>query len=166
METCPRSPSGGDRGRLPNLAPVTQRHRGDAGGDIETGIALDADRLQRDRAVGAADQNIGADPDADRGAAGGADIIAGERTRPQAGGRREHCPDDHGALRVAYVDAEFRDRAGIVLAEAGMRERATHRPRRAEDKAPAAGDIAGQGADRDTGGLRLRHASKAPPATE
>ena len=39
-----------------------QAHRGDAGGDIEAGRALDADRLQRDRVAAAADQNIRPEP--------------------------------------------------------------------------------------------------------
>src|SRR5271170_4449487 len=45
---------------------VMQCDRADPGGDVQTGIAFDAKRLQRDRPIRAADQHIGADPDADR----------------------------------------------------------------------------------------------------
>ncbi len=41
---------------------------GDAGGDAQTGLGLAAQRLQRDGVARAADQRIGADADADRGA--------------------------------------------------------------------------------------------------
>jgi hypothetical protein len=40
----------------------SQAHRCETTGDIETGAAFDADWLQRDRIVGAANQHIGADP--------------------------------------------------------------------------------------------------------
>src|SRR6516162_2941796 len=98
-----------------SLRLIAQADRSDAGRDVEPGIAFDADRLQRDRAVGAADQHIGAGPDADSGAAGGADIIAVERTGAQISGRREYRPNQHAALRIADIDAELVDRAGIEL---------------------------------------------------
>ena len=127
---------------------MAQAHRSDPGGDIETGIAFDADRLQRDRSVGAADQHIGADADGDGGAPRHAAIIAGERPWRDIGGRREHPPNQHAALRESDIDAELVDRAGIVLGRpAGAREGAADRLRGAKDKTPAAGDIAGQGAD-------------------
>src|SRR4029077_3259351 len=68
---------------------VAQTDRSDAGRDIQAGTAFNAERLQRDSAVGAAEQHIGSGPDPHCGAAGGADIIAVERTGPQIGGRRE-----------------------------------------------------------------------------
>ena len=40
-----------------------QADRCETAGDIEPGAALDADRLQRDRIVGATHQQIGTDPD-------------------------------------------------------------------------------------------------------
>jgi hypothetical protein len=55
----------------------SQAHRRETTGDIETGAAFDADWLQRDRIVGAADQHIGADPYPDRNACGCASISAG-----------------------------------------------------------------------------------------
>src|SRR5271155_4566497 len=80
---------------------ITQTYRSDAGRDVEAGIAFEADRLQRNRPVGAADQHIGTSPDPDSGAAGGADVIAAQSAGRQIGGRREYRPDQHAALRIA-----------------------------------------------------------------
>src|SRR5438874_11298535 len=115
---------------------VAQTNRSDAGRDVEPGIAFDADRLQRDRAVGAADQHIGPDPYPHRGAAGGADIIAVERARRQIGGRREYRPHQNAALGIADIEAELVDRAGIVFRTSRpWRQGASQPLRRAEDKA-------------------------------
>src|SRR6516165_318097 len=131
-----------------SLRLIAQADRSDAGRDVEPGIAFDADRLQRDRAVGAADQHIGTGPDPDGGAAGGTDIIAVQRTGGQIGGRREYRPNQHAALRIADIDAELVDRAGIIFGTSGRRRKgAAERLQRAEDKAPAAGDIAGEGSN-------------------
>ena len=56
------------------------------------GLALHAERLQRDGVARAADQRIGADADADRGARRAAAVIAGEIAAARAAGRREHRP--------------------------------------------------------------------------
>lgn len=55
----------------------SQAHRCETTRDIETGAAFDADWLQRDRIVGAANQHVGADPDPDRDACGCASVGAG-----------------------------------------------------------------------------------------
>src|SRR2546428_2333041 len=94
---------------------VTQAYRSDAGRDIEPGIAFEADRLKRDRAVGAADQHIRTGPDSDRGASGRADIISRERTRRQIGGRAENRPNEHAALRIAHTETEFVDASGTMF---------------------------------------------------
>src|ERR1700730_9903866 len=94
---------------------VAQTDRSDAGGDIQPGIALDAERLQRDRAVGAANQYIGSGTHPHGGTAGGADIIAVERTGSQIGGRGEHRPPQKAALGIADIDAELVDGACIVF---------------------------------------------------
>src|SRR6516162_11389533 len=128
-----------------SLRLIAQADRSDAGRDVEAGIAFDADRLQRDRVVGAADQHIGAGPDPDSGAAGGADIVAVQRTRSQIGSRREYRPNQHAALRIADIDTEFVDGAGIELGTPRCRcKGAAERLRRTKNKAPAAGDIAGE----------------------
>ena len=75
--------------RSPGSARLKSKgHFRDAGRDIETGGPFDADRLQCDRIPGAADQHVGADPDADRRAAGGAGISSRQRAGRQIGGRR------------------------------------------------------------------------------
>ena len=52
------------------------------GRDVEADLALHAERLQRDRIVGAADQHVAADADANRRAALRAGVIAGEIAGP------------------------------------------------------------------------------------
>ena len=53
-----------------------QAHRRETTGDIKTGAAFDADRLQRNRLARATHQHVGADPDTDRNASGCASISA------------------------------------------------------------------------------------------
>src|SRR5271166_1567590 len=48
--------------------PVAQLEIGDADGDVDAGLPLDAHRLQRKRIVGATDQRIGVAADPDGGA--------------------------------------------------------------------------------------------------
>ena len=64
-----------DPDRLAGLK--SQAHRCKTTGDIKTGAAFDADWLQRDRIVRAADQHIGSDHDPDRNACSCASISAG-----------------------------------------------------------------------------------------
>ena len=88
----------------------------DTGGDIDiAGIAFDAHRLQRHRTVETADQRVGRRAVDHRGAGGAADIVAGERAGTDIERRRDNRPDHRGAARVADIDAEFRDRADIVI---------------------------------------------------
>ena len=109
MQTPPRKP----RRRLTQIrrrsAARTQVHPGDAGGDAESGLRLAAQRLQRDGVVGPADQRIGADADADRGARRSAAIGAGEVAALDAAGRRKHRPRHRDLLREADVDAGAAD---------------------------------------------------------
>ena len=51
---------------------------GDAGRDVQAGLALHADRLQRVGILRTTDQEIAAEADADRGIGADAAIIAGE----------------------------------------------------------------------------------------
>src|SRR6266702_4309342 len=96
--------------------------RPDPGGDVEAAIALEAQGLQGDRVVGAADQRIGAEADTDGGAGGASGIAAGQRTRRQVGGWRDHRPDQDAALGVADIDPELHDVADIMLDAAGAGE--------------------------------------------
>src|SRR5438105_2816733 len=88
-----------------DLRLIAQAHRCDPGCDVETAVAFEADRLQRNRAVGAADQHIGAGADPDRSASARADIIARQHSRREATARREDTPNQHAALRIADIDA-------------------------------------------------------------
>ncbi len=68
-------------------AAAAQSHRrqfeiGDAGRDVQPGLALHADRLQRIGVRRAADQKIAAAADADRGVGADAAVIAGEFAAP------------------------------------------------------------------------------------
>src|SRR5260370_21655255 len=98
-----------------DLRLIAQADRSDPSCDIETGVPLETDRLQRNRAVGAADQHIGAGADPNRGASARTDIIARQRSRGGAAARREPAPNQHAPLRIAHVHTRFFDRAGLVL---------------------------------------------------
>src|SRR6516162_11529751 len=111
-----------------SLRLIAQADRSDAGGDVEPGVAFDADRLQRDRAVGTADQHVGPDPDPGSGAACGSDIVAGQCARRQIGGWREHRPNQNAPLRIADIDTEFVDRAGIELSMPRRRRKGAVEP--------------------------------------
>src|SRR3954454_6871223 len=58
------------------------------GCDIDSDLALHTKRLQRDRILGATDQYVAADADAERRAALRAGVIAGKSTRPEPHCRR------------------------------------------------------------------------------
>ena len=52
--------------------------------DVETGLALEAHRLESERAVESTDKTVRADTDADRRATGNADVTTGQRARAKA----------------------------------------------------------------------------------
>ena len=62
-----------------------------SGGNVQSDLALHAERLKRDGVVGAADQHIAPGADADRGAALHAGIRAGEIARRQTRDRQARC---------------------------------------------------------------------------
>src|SRR2546430_17169780 len=90
------------------LASGCQGDRPDSGGDVETAVSLDAERLQRDRVVGAADQRVGADPDADRGAGGGSGIASGQSAGPPIRPWRDNGAHQDAALGLADAHTELR----------------------------------------------------------
>src|SRR5215207_85031 len=77
---------------------------GDADREVEAGLAGDRERLQGDRAVRAADEDVGADAADDGGLGRRAGVDAGE-----------HAPRHRPAGRRADVEAELADRAGVDL---------------------------------------------------
>src|SRR5215470_5067295 len=118
-----------------------------AEGQIESDRSGHRNRLQRDRVVGTADENVGAEAGGDRHLAARAEIIAGKKGG--AGGRdavREHRPYHHAAAGGADVEPELADRPAVDLLRAGRlrRERADDRLLRPDDEADAGRDVAGQ----------------------
>ena len=114
-------------------------------GEIEPHRGGDRDRLQGERAVGAADENVGAKPRGDRYLAGRAEIVASEkagaRGRDAVG---EHRPYHHAAARGPDIQSELGDRPAVDLLRAGRlgRERADDRLLRADDESDAGRDVA------------------------
>src|SRR5476649_1480023 len=147
-----KAPAVSSRGLCPvtaskRLFRFAQGNRTDTGSDIQALAAFDAERLQVDGLIETADQHIGAGADRDGGLGRGPDIVTRQRALAQVGGGREHAPHQDAAFGIADVDAELGDRADIMLAMAIAAIGAMQVLGRAEHKAPAAGDVAGQIAD-------------------
>jgi len=83
---------------------VVERQLHDAAGNIQAGIALEADRLQRERILEAANEHIDARPAGYRRAPGDAAIIARKRTLPDIRGRGGHGPSDDAARQVPDIN--------------------------------------------------------------
>src|ERR1700761_5142938 len=89
----------------------TERHRleieaGDARRDIQSGLTLQADRLQRVGIGRTADQEIAAAADADRDVGADTAIAAGEFTISEPVGRRVHRPGELGLLGDAEIEPD------------------------------------------------------------
>ncbi len=78
---------------------------GNAGRDVQTGLALQADRLQRVGIFRATDQEVAAEADADRGVGANAALTDGEVAASHPPGRRVHRPDQPGLVGEAEIDA-------------------------------------------------------------
>src|SRR4029079_18695166 len=102
---------------------------------VETAWSADRDRLQRDRALQAANQHIGAEAAADRRFTGGATVVPSERATA-AFGRCVHGTGNCSALRESDVEPDASDaaRIGLLPALHGA-EVAVHLLLRAENKA-------------------------------
>ena len=100
------------RGELDRL----QFEAGDAGSDVQSGLALHAERLQRVGVGGTADEEIAAAADADRRVGADAAIAAGEFAAPEPGIR---CIDSPGQLGLRG-DAEVETDA-LHFGEIGFR---------------------------------------------
>ena len=88
------------------------------GGDVDADLALHAERLKRDGIVGAADQNVAADADTERGAALGTGISAGEIARRQLRDGCENTPSR--VIRLEYLscsrESKLTDRSALAAA--------------------------------------------------
>ncbi|MHC2402946.1 hypothetical protein ACVMGC_007490 [Bradyrhizobium barranii subsp. barranii] len=122
----------------------------EAGGDVEADLALHAERLERDRIVGATDQCVATDTDADRGAALRAGIIAREITGAEPIDRREHAPGKRGLLGDADVEAHFADGRDVaILRQTVGTQDAAEIGHRSHDEADAGAAAAFEHADPD-----------------
>jgi len=88
------------------------------GRDVDADLALHAERLQRDGIVGAADQNVAADTDTERGAALGTGISDGEIARRQLRDGCENTPSR--VIRLEYLscsrESKLTDRSALAAA--------------------------------------------------
>lgn len=97
-----------------------------AGRGAEAGLALEAQRLQRDRVAGTTDQQVRTDPDADRRVRSDSAEMAGQRAAAQPSARRMDDPCQTGLLSDAEVEAKaldtrdvgFRRRTGAATEDA------------------------------------------------
>src|SRR5580704_14483948 len=78
---------------------------GDTGGDVQSGLALHADRLQRVGILRTADQEITAATDADRRVGADAAVIAAEFAATDPSHRCIHRPGKPGLFGEAEIDA-------------------------------------------------------------
>src|SRR5262249_49711163 len=78
-----------------------------AGGNVETVIAFDTDRLKGNRLIEAAEQHIRPDATTNRRARAHAAIAAFERARLHVRRGRDHIPNQHAAFGVADIDADL-----------------------------------------------------------
>ena len=126
---------------------------GNSGGDVQPGLALYADRLQRVGILRTADQKITAETDSDRGIGADAAVIAGELTTSNLAGRCVHRPGELGLLGETEIDADPANRGDIGLGTAAF---ALEYAVEAGDRADHEADILAALALQDTG-LNRRH---------
>src|SRR5882724_894467 len=86
-----------------------------SGSDADADLALHAQRLQRDRIVGSANQHIAADTDAERRTTLCAGVGAGEVARPEPRHRREHAPGQRGFLGDAEIETDLADGGDVAI---------------------------------------------------
>src|SRR5581483_5190801 len=109
---------------------------GDAGRDIQSGLALHADRLQRIGIARAADQEVAAAADADRRIGADTAIAAGELAIGEPRGRRTDGPGDARLRGDAEIEPETPHGGDIGLGPmARALEHAFEARHRANDKA-------------------------------
>src|ERR1700754_2962988 len=102
-----------------------ERHRrqfeiGNPRRDVEPGLALYADRLQRVGILRTADQKIAPATDADRRVGADAAVIAGKIAASNPVGRRVHRPGQAGQLGDAEIQAEAMNRRDVRFGTAAV----------------------------------------------
>ena len=144
------------------LAVLARRHHlrrtqidvGNACGDVEAGLPLQAERLQREGIVRTANQQVAAEADADRSVGANAAEMTGEIAASDLIGRRVNGPGKTGLLGETKVETDTID-PGDVRFGATRRafENALHFSAGSNDEADVWATLARQHADLQ---LRLR----------
>src|ERR1700730_2615080 len=111
---------------------------GDAGRDVQPGLALHADRLQRVGIVRAGDQKIAAAADPDRRIGADAAVIAREIAAPDAAVRRIHRPGKSRLIGNTKIEPEAAHGCDIGLGSAAF---ALEHTFKAGDRADQEADI-------------------------
>src|SRR5258708_12310926 len=93
---------------------------GDTSGDVQPGLALQADRVQRVGLLRTANQEIAAATDADGRVGADAAVIAGEIAASNPGGRRVDRPAQPGLVGDAEVEPEATDGRQIWFGTAAL----------------------------------------------
>jgi len=87
----------------------------DAGDGAQAGLALQAQRLQRNRIVRSANQQVGAEADADRGIGANTAEVTGERAAAEPVAWRVDRPRKAGLRRHAEIETETLDARNVGL---------------------------------------------------
>ena len=138
----------------PTSGPVRlQLDVGDSGRDVQPGLALQADGLQRVSILRTANQEVAAAADFDRGIGADAAIVAGKLAASDPAHRRVDRPGESGLIGEAEVDAVAADGRDIGFRTAALAlKHAFERGHRADDEA----DILSALALQDAGANRRR----------
>src|SRR5258706_11917580 len=91
-------------------------YRANARSNVQAFVAFYADRLQRDRLIEAAEQNIRPEAHAHGCFRGDAPVFAFERARLHLGRRRHHIPNNDTTVGVTDIDADLRNDAYVMFA--------------------------------------------------
>src|ERR1700722_9136073 len=142
------------------IAAMREPHRlqfdvGHAGRDVEPGLALHADRLQRVGILRTADQEIAAAADPDRGVGADAAVIAGEIAAADPVGRGAHRPGQAGVVGDPEIKPDAAQRCNVGFGTVAVAlEHAFEAGRRSHDEA----DILAALALQEAGAHRLHRA--------
>src|SRR6266567_4867266 len=122
---------------------AAQLEAGNAYRDIESGLSLQAQRLQREGILRPAHQRVGVAPYDDRGAGSEAAIAPGEITRADVACRGEHHPSQCRLLREADIETDPPHQPIVRITRTAVRlEPALQLVHRAHDVARAPGSPA------------------------
>src|SRR6266849_6872775 len=144
---------------VPHRAGGAQLEAGNAHRDIESGLSLEAQRLQREGILRAAHQRIGVAADHDRGAGSKPAVVAGKIAGADPARGREHRPTQCRLLREADIEADPPHQPIVRVACTAVRsEPALQLVHRAHDEARAPGSAAFENPGLNPGLARGRRA--------